>query len=84
MGTDKQQDSVKQALQFAVYQKSENERKGGWKIMRARTDKNANPLVIADKIWATIAGYDIKKDLYEVLQNLRPEFFTPKVSGTKR
>lgn len=57
---------------------------GGWKIMRARTDKNANPQVVADKIWATIAGYDIKQDLYEVLKNLRPEYFNPKLSGAKR
>ena len=35
--------------------------------MRKRTDKNANPKVIADKIWKTIDGYDLREDLQEML-----------------
>ena len=42
---------------------SEPGRPGGWKIMRKRTDKAANPKMIADKIWKTIDGYDIREDL---------------------
>lgn len=39
--------------------------------MRNRTDKDANPKMIADKIWATIAGYDIKTDLKQALSQLK-------------
>jgi hypothetical protein len=33
--------------------------KGGWRVLRPRTDKGGNPMEIARKIWKTISGYDI-------------------------
>lgn len=44
----------------ASQEQCEEDNPGGWKIMRKRTDKNANPRVIADKIWKTIFGDDIR------------------------
>jgi hypothetical protein len=46
--------------------------------MRKRTDKAANPKMIADKIWKTIDGYDIREDLQETLSKIEPSFFQPK------
>lgn len=36
---------------------------GGWTILRQRTDKPPNAFVVAEKIWKTINGYDIREDL---------------------
>ena len=34
---------------------------GGWKALRPRTDKSANAFQVAEKIWATITGFDIRE-----------------------
>ena len=52
--------------------------------MRSRKDKDANPKAVADKIWATIDGYDIKDDLYEILSQMRASDFMPRHAGAKR
>lgn len=51
--------------------------------MRKRTDKAANPKMIADKIWRTIDGYDIREDLQEILNKIEPSFFQAKCSGKR-
>lgn len=48
--------------------------------MRKRTDKAANPKMIADKIWKTIDGYDIREDLQETLSKIEPSYFQPKIT----
>jgi hypothetical protein len=37
--------------------------KGGWKDLRVRTDKSANASVVAQKIWETITGFDLREPL---------------------
>jgi hypothetical protein len=34
--------------------------------------------MIADKIWKTIDGYDIREDLQETLSKIEPSYFQPK------
>ena len=40
-------------------------------------------MVVAKKIWETIVGDDIREDLKEILEEIKPEFYEKKIIGKR-
>lgn len=52
--------------------------------MRPRYDKSANAFKVAENIWKTITGYNLREDLEETLKLIKKEHFDKTILGRRR